>query len=499
MPRSRSHPALWLLKKAAQAALCLLPFTFLIGWSFTRHVLGDPPSFFFHSLLACGTTFFLIGFILTMDVRTVLPVVVFFLIFLFGYYAKFYWIVWQYHLVDFNEIANSIDSNLLRVLYPDNLVRAFEYSTYGYVALACSSAWILFFRLVPASRAGTAHLPLDISCVKILLSASYFVFLLTAYLVLSLGIGVRGAENVALPFKLTGMITYAREFTFFLFLIVIAWAEERDHTPLFFFGVAGLALFVCSQMFIEASRGAPIGLVIALGTLWMVYKRFTPKRILFLGSVFIGVILLRPLLSIYRELKTFEATSDFSYLIAKSLRLLDLSQFDAIGFIVDATKVIFLRVIGVDSVLYLTDAAPKLFDLKGLMETLTSNVDFAQRFTQDVVGYGYQVTTHYSAPSLVGGSYLLGGVFFMAATVLTVCVVSQFAWKKAYNSRWLSRPVALVAVILFSFSVGSEGSFFNIIKEIFVFSVFILFLETALRTLRHWRHMRRGGHARAGS
>lgn len=461
----------------------LMPLTFIVGCFFFSDDLGNSSSFLIHSLLACVATFIIVSFAIRNNLSNILPVTVIFLIFVFGYYIKFYWIMSKIHDNDLNDIANSVDSNVLRVLTQDNLIRAFELTTYGYLAFTLAVIFIALFRFVPPRSHNLLLMPIGRKSATIVLASSFFFCLLTGLLFYKLGIGVRGAENIALPFKLTGIITYIREFTFYLFVIVFIWAEERRNKLYWYFSLLGLLLFVGSKIFLEASRGAPVALVIALGTLWLVYNRFTKTKIVFLGTVFAVVVILRPFFTIYRELKRFDVALNPMDLILKAFQQLDFTRIDVFEFLLGTLKVILLRIIGIDSVLYVTDKELVAFDLTELTAVITGGVDFAQKFTQDVVGYGASVTTHYSAPSLIGGTYLLGGLYFMIIFVLFFTLISQYAWKVAMNTRWRSKPVILVIIVSLCFSIGSEGNIINAVKELMVTIMFLLCLEGILRLL----------------
>lgn len=488
MIQSLQHILFSLTKKVVSGILLIFPLIFIVGYFYSSEYMEHSSSFLLHSLLACGTTFLLVLFILNSKIRTILPIVVLFLIFIVGYYIKFYWILYEIHEGDLDIIANSIDSNILRVLNPENLLRAFELTTYGYLALLFSVFIIILFRLIPSNQVKVSRIPIGRHSSRVILAAAFFFTFITSYIFYVFGIGVRGAENVALPFKLTGIITYVREFTFFLFLIVLIWAEEQNKIYYWYLSLVGLMLLVGSKIFIEASRGALVAIVIALGTFWLSYNRFTRKRVLFLTSTMMAVIILRPLFTIYREIKNLDVSLNPADIFMNAFQLMDISQINVFVFLFETVKVIFLRVIGIDSVLYLADVELILLDFKELMIVLTERLDFAQRFTQDVVGYGYSVTTHFSAPSLIGGTYLLGGVVFMIAIVFLLALISQYAWKRAFTSKWKSKPVIMCAIAMQLFSIGSEGNMINSMKEICIFVVFLFCLESILRFMSQMRN-----------
>jgi hypothetical protein len=472
----------------------LLPLLFVVGWFLCRDFFGDDERFLLTSLLATLATVVLV-FFLRRPIEGMFPLVILFAIFLVGYYFKFYWLVLTLDASGVQGARKFLDPMIQPFLYSENILRAFELSTWGFVSFCSGAIVCVWFGMAPRSLRAV-KLPEDrpkiLSKAKVL-SVIYIVValgigLITNLLIYSLGIGIHGRENVRLPYNLTGTIHYMNELVVpSLLILVMAWSDRKGLRTYWWASLMGLIAYGIGVMFLKASRGAlVVAVVIPVGTLWLLYRRFTRRRAIFLVVMFLVVALLRPVFTGYRRLRVDRYSNVGltemmirAYQAARSAEIADTSI--TYHWFLDRFMTIAVRVIGVDSVLYLAPLESIEVDISWIVSVLLGRQSLSRRFTQDIVGYGPTVVTHYSAPSLVGGLYFLGGVMGIGVGVFVVVLISQWIWVRLCRSRWRTAPLALTQAAGLAFNIGSEGAFESLLRNILVVIAIIAGLEFVSR------------------
>jgi hypothetical protein len=472
----------------------LLPLLFVIGWFLCRDFFDDDGRFLFTSMLATLTTAVLV-FILRRPIESAFPLVIVFGIFVVGYYLKFYWLVLTLDVGDVQGALKFLEFVIQPFLFRENLLRAFELSTWGYVSFCSGAIVAVWLGLAPRSLRrirSPESSSMALSKAKVL-SVVYVVvavgfWLLTSLVIHKLGLGIHGRENVRLPYNLTGIIHYIHALVVpSLLILVIAWSDRKDMQIYWWAGLLGMVAYGIGVMFLEASRGALVSaVVIPVGTLWVLYGRFTRKRVMFLVILFLAVTLLRPIFTAYRYLRVeplhnagFIELITRAYQIARSARTVETPLTDR--WFLDRFMTIALRVIGVDSVLYLAPIESVKVDLSWITSVLLGQENFTQKFTQDIVGYGPNVVVQFTAPSLVGGLYFLSGVVGIGVGVFAMALISQWMWIRSCRSWWRTAPLALTQIAAITFHIGSDGAFESLLRDVFVTVVVIVALEFASR------------------
>jgi hypothetical protein len=472
----------------------LLPLLFVVGWFLCRGFFDDDEQFLLTSLLAALATALLV-FFLRRPVEGMFPIVILFAIFLVGYYFKFYWLVLTLDASGVQGAREFLDPMIQPFLYSENILRAFELSTWGFISFCAGAIACVWFGMAPRSLRAVelpGGRPKTLSKVRVL-SVIYIVValgigLITSLLIYSLGIGVHGRLNVQLPYNLAGIIHYMNQLVVpSLLIFVMAWADHRGMRTYWWASFVGLIAYGVGVMLLTASRGAlVVAVVIPVGTLWLVYRRLTRRRAFFLVILFLVVALLRPVFTGYRRLRVDRYANIGltemmvrAYQTAGSVGIADSSI--TYQWVLDRFMTIAVRVIGVDSVLYLAPLESVEIDISWIGSVLLGRQSLSRRFTQDIVGYGPTVVTHYSAPSLVGGLYFLGGVMGIAVGVFAVVLISQWIWVRLCRSRWWTAPLALTQAAGLAFSVGSEGTFESVLRDVFVTVAVIVGLEFVSR------------------
>jgi hypothetical protein len=458
----------------------LLPLLFVIGWFLCRDFLGDDERFLFASLLAGLSTAVLV-FVLRRPIEGMFPLIILLTIFLIGYYIKFYWLVLTLDAGDEQTVIKFLvpyrHRTFLPLLRPQNILRTFELSTWGYVAFCAGAVVSIGLGLAPRSLSDL-KLPESariLNKLRVLnemyLAIAFGIWLATVFLTYRLGIGIHGRQNVPLPFKLTGIIRYMSELPAMFFIFVVMWSDRRGMRIYWWAGLMGLIGTGLSTIFLRGSRGALVSEVVApLGTVWLLYRRFTRKRVIFLIVLFVIVMLLRPAFTVYRQLRANPYTNQgFTQMMVRAY------QSGGTGELFESFMRIVIRVVGVDSMLYVAPVEPRVEGSR-IVSVLLGQHILSRELTVDIQGYPPS-SAQYSAPSLVGGLYLMGATVGIVAGVFAITVISQWIWERSCGSRWWTVPLVLARVTGLVFTYGLDGKFESLLREIFVTAVFLVGLE----------------------
>lgn len=293
-------------------------------------------------------------------------------------------------------------------------------------------------------------------------------------------------EAQALPFKMTAAFRYVRTvLIYFLFIIALAYSDRRESRFLWGCSLVGLSLYALSIVVAEASRGEFVSkLALPLMILWIARNRLTWRRVLVIMIVFVAAVLMRPFLASYRTVRVhFDLGLADSVITAFRLYQLDdtVGGLASITSLTDSFLAVAFRMIGFDGVVFCTGIENVQLDLSRIADVLLWRESFTQRFTQEVVGYGANVTTHYNSPSLVGGLYWLGGVPLIVIGTACFTAIMQKAWAWANRAKHIVSPALLVAIIGLVLTIGNEGSFDSLVREGIAIVFFLSALEYILK------------------
>lgn len=469
----------------------LLPLLFVGGWFLCRDFFGDDERFLFTSVLATLVTAVLVV-VLRRPIEGMFPLIILFGVFVLGYYFKFYWLVLTLDAGDVSGALKFLEAVIWPFLYPENILRAFELSTWGFISFCAGAVVSVWLGMAPRSLRALRLPENKLNKTKVLcviyVVAALGLGLITNLLIYELGIGIHGRENVRLPYNLTGIIHYVNELLVpSLLIFAIVWSDRKGMRVYWWASVAGLTAYGIGLMFLKASRGALVqAVVIPVGTVWLFYRRFTRKRVIFLVVLFLIVALLRPVFTGYRRLRVnpypnmgLAEMMIRAYQIGGDVGTAETSL--TYRWFLDRFLTVALRVIGVDSVLYLAPIESVEVDISWIASVLVGQEHFTQKFTQDIVGYGPTVVVQFTAPSLVGGLYYLGGVAGIVVGVFVIVLISQWIWVRLCRSRWWTAPLAVAQVAGIVFHIGSDGAFESLLRDVFVMVVIIVGLEFVSR------------------
>jgi hypothetical protein len=469
--------------------LPLMPIFFVVEWLLCFGFFDGGKRFFFYSALLTLATGVL-ALAMYRAIESEFPLLLLLGVFMLGYYFKFIWLVLTLKfgsretvLAFFGPYSHHI---FLPLLHRDNILRAFALSTWGYVAFCIGVVIVRGVHLMPTSLRTRKVLNGYLLKKARALSSIYLIGALLAlfvsgFFINRLGVGIHGYQNAQLPGNLGALINYTHGVVVpGLLIFVLSWSDQRGMRLYWWLAMLGMLLYALSVIFLRASRGALVTeIVIPLGTLWLLYGGLTRKRVRFLLILFLVVVLLRPVFTVYRRLRTSDLEAGIVKVLVKSLQSSDELEAKPVQYnkFLDDLMVVFVRVIGFDSMLYVSPPNAVKIDPAFSVAVLTTRQSLARMFTHEIIGYSENITTHYSAPSLVGGLYLLGGIGGIVGGILFIVVFVQWIWTGLCKLQWWTTPLMLTQVIRMVFSIGVGGTFDTTIRDSFVIFLFGLGLE----------------------
>lgn len=456
-----------------------LPLLFIVGWFICRDFFDNDARFAWMSLLAtiAASVF---AFVTHRPIEGLFPLIILFTIFLIGYYIKFYWFAIELKAGNLERLLEFLDLKTRHFLNPRDMLRAFELSTLGFFTFCCSGILTVLLRMGPYSIniAGIPKIKRILKKTRILnglyIIAAFLLWGCTFFLIRWLGVGIHKHSNAQLPAGVAGLIVYGSSLVPAILTYVISRSNNKGLRLFGLSGLIGLIVYGISEILIRGSRGAFVGaLIIPLGTLWLVYGQFTRKRAFSLIAVFLVVALMRPVFTAYRTTLASSSSMSLGETIQHTIRVSKrIDSAGVYGSLIDSMVTVGERFVGVETLLFF--APGRLVDAD---ISLVLRGGLSQKFTQDVVGYGPTVTTHFNPPGLVGAFYFLWGKVGVVCGIFAFVFISQWIWGRLCHSHYWVTPVALTQIAALVFLIGNEGALEIAIRKIIVVIFFMLGLE----------------------
>lgn len=288
-------------------------------------------------------------------------------------------------------------------------------------------------------------------------------------LMLGRGIGQQGAfVEEPLPFKLTGLVVYAKSVLLpCLFAAFIYLAERsRRHRMA---RLAAITLFVSGifDMLLFSSRGALLNQLLFVGLLWLVAGfKLRKGDYIALTALVVGALFLVPIITAVR-------------LYESGLDVFSFSQIsNGIAFVL-------LRVTGFDQLAIIVDLASPL-SFADAVEVLASPRGIQGYYSSEVLHYSESIPQTF-APSGLGWLYLLGGTAGVLAGSIIVGGALILGWKAFEAILPRLAPVAQAYFLLQLIMIITEGGIGT--------SLIAMTLAFGALLLLHWGL---SGHSRKG-
>lgn len=470
----------------------LLLAIFPLGWWVTYG--------FFQERLLSYTLLSLVSFIacsvvlgkFQMEMMKEIHLWIIFLLFLVGYYVKFYVLLYLVQTDSTDLLVPSFGQGIYSLISETILLEAYQFVTLVFIALCISLAVLLTM----GDKARHADTPLyqenDADPIIVVRQGSLILFLsipillslITAYLQESTGIGVTSSVEVVLPYRLAGAIQYIRtDFIPILFLLMIWLADRIKNRLVLIMSVLFHLLHGATSSLLSTSKSGFALAVISLLILWLVSGNFSKIRRNYLLALVPLVILLSGVLSISRGIRN---TGDVGTLDSLPTAVFDLFSYAGpIETFMRLALALLLRINGIDPLLYIVRYQPS-FDLGRTWSILAeAPID---------VNYMYgQLVLDVTSPDLIGVAFsisLLGFFYFVfgnqLATIVGVSCYTLFwhvLFRKIAAAHFiLSRVIfTMLAIMLALFT--SEGSLQALPIRLFLLLIAGILGESLIRRL----------------
>lgn len=431
----------------------LLPPLFLIGYLATYSKLeGFEMQYLgltFFSIIACS----LLLTRLNPPLHKKLPIWIIFAIFIVAHYFKFYFMTYNPEILG--------DGWVMRKLYlllqsPAVLLKSFATISYGFITF-CLTGWFLLglgdAKSVKIDRfTGRIH---DRAVILVLLWLIPILMGITTYIMYITGICRMAADNNPhLSFRLAGWIFYIRMVFIPALLLLLIWCSDKAGLRKYIgIGILLMLLHGISDMLLRSSRGVLLGLFIMLILLFLVTGRITKKHVLLFGIILLTTIMLWPVVSYYRYIRTAGASIPVGASILEALDSISASgSFSFFNMIKEAGVSIILRFTGADSLMHIMNAGlqPLYADIFG------SSTSVAKFFTVDVIGYPAE-SPLCCAPSSLGLFYLVGGNGLVVVGIFGFILLIWFCWRLLIKLKLRCLPLAQALFLWLVFGYFTGG------------------------------------------
>lgn len=396
-----------------------------------------------------------------------------FTIFITIYFIRFYWLT-----LDFNSLEAMIPPRVYsHIIEEKTFFEGFKISVISF-AIFCFITAALLYVSDMKNGSNLRYVSNDAEyhwlIVKIL-------FVIVPILIFTLSIvshkfhiGEMGAESgEPLPFRLKGIIFYARFVMIPLMILLIINLSMRHHHMIASrLGIVLLMTHGVVEMLLRGSRGSILLVVLLLIFLVMSggLKLYRKEKILAFIVLILGLFMV-PIMTKYRHLRL---NQDLSNIDAISTSLYHFAG-NSWSTLLNGIEFVLLRMPGIESVSAI-EAMMRTMKLEPLgmyaIEVLKSKQGIAGYLT-NVLYYIPVESNSLAAPGFVGWFYLIGGI----PTVITGAILLSFLvvfGSKLLNSNWLTcRPIIQTFYLWLLFVALTDGVFDSMV---FMFVVGVLVL-----------------------
>jgi hypothetical protein len=470
---------------------------FPLGWAASASIFAQEGEYYFAlNLLAFLAAAGVLGG-LRGEFRRHLHLWIIFLIYLIGYFLKYYLLCFM--STDPQEFSVFLDTAYPReVGFLANEKFLLSYFELVTTVLVCLAVLVHLLPMSPIRRNSTApegHFEIQRTQLRRRLRTYLWAVVLLSVMVFaiewSFGIGTPGGEDRTeppLPFRLAGLVAAVHNGVLPLTFLVIIWLTDRYALiKVNRHAVAAYIGFGLAGGIITTSKAALISVMVSLLILWLVMGRLTRGRLLALLVMLPLMALFSILQGVHRTIRALNSDLGITDVVLMGFNQLFASGTASDG--VDLSKLfgffgVFLRINGADSLLNILDYAPTFSWERSLDLLFGSQFTVADLYATDVLGWSSLVGTAFS-PSLLGYFY------FVFPSAIGVCVgfvayVLFWHWlfSQARKIKLAVEPVmlALLAIMLAFFT--SEGTLESMPQRIAVFFVVVLLGERLMRRLK---------------
>jgi len=349
------------------------------------------------------------------------------------------------------------------------------------LAALCISAFCLTVAILPSrGRQPSAFLGQTVrgGYPNVLLIFALILSVITAYLFHKYQIGVMGSNvQVALPYKMRGIVFYARTvFLPGLLLLIAILFWGRKSYGLMVACVGLLLINGALDVVLRSSRGALLSTILMLVFFVLSAGIKVRIRATLLGALLIlPVFMTIPYISAYRvnrlSLEVWDAMSG-------AIAQVGLNPFTNFA---NGIAFVFYRFTGID-VLASMLGHEALPIGHYLYEVLMSERGVSGYLSTAVFGIPADYPNA-SAPGFIGWCYLVGGVPGVLLGGVGLALTVKYAWDLLLRYGGPAAVVARIFFLLLLFTAVSEGTVDTLLKQALVMVFSVLFLELGMRLL----------------
>lgn len=380
-----------------------------------------------------------------------------FILFIAIYFIRFYWIA-----IDSTAIQVMIPKRVyIRIMEDKTLIDGFKISVIAFSVFSAASATLLYFQQIknkPESLNISESAAFQWLIAKALFIVVPVLMLIFAIITHKYRIGEMGAESgEPLPFRLKGVIFYARFILIpLMILLIIYLAGRHGHIIAARLGIFLFLTHGVVEMLLRGSRSSILLIVLLLLFMVMagglkVYRKekFLAFFVLILGLFMVPVMTEYRMNRLVEELPIMESIFTAIYHVG----------INGWSTLLHGIEFVFFRMPGLEAVSAI-EAMTKAMALEPLgiqtFEILKSKQGVAGYLTNVLYFIPVEAAT-LSAPSYIGWFYIVGGVpaVIAGSTLLSIFVV--VGWRLLNTNYLVCRPVILTFFLWVLFIAFTDG------------------------------------------
>lgn len=456
----------------------VLPLVFFFGYFSTlKYFDSNSVEYLTYNLLAFVSCAVLLTQVKLFDQRYVAVWVALILLILL-YFIRFYWITSSALPLRYVLPLNAYDT---MVNDRNALLQAFKLSAIAFASFSFSSAALLFFMKKKDSH---VHQYVDIGnstfpgvIAKRALWAVTLLMLVLAYITYRYHIGEMGAPSgEALPFRLKGVVFYARTILIpLIILLSIYLAERSGHMVASRLGMLILVLHGLMDMFLRNSRsGLLLVLLLLVFLILTAVVKLQRKEKVFFAVMMVLAIIMIPIMSVYRNMRYLNLPH-----IEAFFNAVNIVSNDWVTQILFGLNFLLYRLPGIESLWCMIANNVEPLGLQGV-DIINAKNGIAGYYTNLIYPQPLVVKTLY-APGFCGWFYLVAGLPAVVFGSLLAGVLSVLGWKFLDRRYLESGPIAQVFFLWMFFMALTEGTLDSMVYMFLVGLITIMAIEVGLR------------------
>ena len=467
------------LEKSLDQLKWALPCTLFTGYLLTiKDFDSNIISYFAYSMTALLFCIILVAKIKLYEQKSVALCMVLFL-FTWVYFLRFYWIA-----IDPVTVQSMLPSNSYFTMVADKvgLAEAFRLTVAAFVSFGLAA--VVSFRFTAKdSNSLHSYLPegdrsRDKWISVMLLSIVTPLMLVLAYVSYKYHIGEMGAETgEALPFRLKGVVFYARTVAIPLTLLLSVYLFDRSGFIVWSrFAAIILILHGIIDMLLRNSRGSL--LLTLLLIVFLVMSRGLKIRVKEKVVVCIMMVLAIYITPVMYQYRVLRLNLNLSYSEA-FLKAIDAVRQDWFTQIISGLKFVIFRPPGIESIWCILSLGGGPLGARAT-SVILSKYGVAGYLTF-VIHSSKETDNMLLAPGFVGWCYLVNGLSAVIIVAFITGLLSIIGWKYLDVKYLKCSPVAKAFFLWMMFLVLTEGTIDGMVHMFVVGSLTLATLELGLR------------------